>query len=234
MDATPVAAELKELIGRLHIASTTALSPSAQSLAASASSPAEGAGYRLAEALGYLACLGERKDAALGFLVRSAEMAGKAFHARSVAAATADALQRGLLQASSRLDEKLREAARLPDIGVALHQVEDACSGIDLQRNAIHSELRHLETLARSWRGVMIGADAPTRELILDSYRVVARRDMPAHQWSVIERRLQAALLPDAPRPRRKVVAVRDLLTRAVVWGANDDPPTNESASRGS
>jgi hypothetical protein len=215
---TPVGAEFMRLVGRLRATEADALRSSLLRPTGTASTLPEGAGYRLAEALGYLACLRERKVAALGLLLRSVDMAAKAFHVRSPAAVTAEGLRRGLQGASARLDEALKAASQLRDIAAALHQADAVCAHIGRQRNAIHSELRHLEALARSWQGVMIGADAATRALILDSYRVVARRDMPAQQWVVVERKLEAALLPDGLRSHRRPAAARQVLESAMVW----------------
>jgi hypothetical protein len=222
MGDTQLGAEILRLAERVH--ATTASDTPGLAVPETAGSPSamsEASGYRLAASLGYLLCLRQRKAATLGFLLPSVEAAARVFHPDSAPGGAAKGLRRALEAASTRLGETLDAAERMPEICAALRQADVVCAELGRQRNALHVELRHLEGMARAWRGVMIAADRKTRALVFDTYRAIARRDLPAQQWRSLESKLAAALLPEGVRQRSGPVSVSevvDLMKRAKIW----------------
>jgi hypothetical protein len=222
LGGTPLGVEIVQLAQRLHASIDTDAQDSAPPrVTVPSSTMSEASGRRLAEALGYLLCLRERKEEALSFLLSSVEAATGVFPSQSPAAGAGQALQRALLGTSKRLNGALDEAERMPDIAVAMQQADSTCARIGRRRNAIHAELRRLESLSRAWKGLMITPDRQTRFLLFDTYRKIAQRDLPSQQWATLEMRLAAALLPDGVRTRGEPVSVhelRDLMKKAFIW----------------
>jgi hypothetical protein len=83
---------------------------------------------------------------------------------------------------------------RTSDILGFLKDPEAAKKWIATRRNDLYRESRKMLPLAAKWQAATPGGDNATRDLLLDTYRSLARRYLPAHEWSRVIDGVQSKL----------------------------------------
>jgi hypothetical protein len=178
------------------------------------------------QALAYVDCLRDRALSALSALSGSAEAAAMLLSSRSQAGIAAEGLARVVAMARRRVEADMAAAAAEPaDLAAALLDPAATCARLADWRNRLYIEVRRLEATVRPWQGVMLAADAPTKELVFRTYRVLGRRDLPADAWPTLEAKLAAALLPPGAAKRRPDAAGANAPWHRMVWERNKDGP---------
>ena len=158
----------------------------------------------LSDAVAEVLCLRERTVESVAALRGGARAAAAALRTDTDAAGKATRL----LGIAGRAERRLlagcdaAEDAGVGDIFGALKEPESACKVIAGRRNTLFREVRRLEAGVSPWRGAVPRADRKTKDLLLNSYRLLARDDLPALEWSAPERKHAAMAHAALPPPR--------------------------------
>lgn len=150
-------------------------------------------------------CLRDRVAEAVAALRDGARAAAAAFRTDTDVAGKATRL----LGVAGRVERRLAASCdAAEDIGVgdifaALKDPETACRLVAGRRNTLFREVRRLEAGASPWRGAVPRADRKTKDLLLHSYRLLARDDLPALEWSAPERKHASGMAHGALSPPR-------------------------------
>lgn len=151
----------------------------------------------LGDSLAHVEALRDAFDKAFGILSSRIEGASMSRTLGNDSAAREAAF--GLVRLQSHATQSVRDMfaaidSRVDDIVALVRDVEPQRHWIAGKRNELYRISRRIIPIARRWDAIIPGNDHATRDLLLDTYRTLARRFLPQQEWARVTENMRKKL----------------------------------------